>query len=142
QNARVFDCNSADLHGPPDCLPGQARVDDRGLRKSRAAHAWDRFEALAQVRVKNRDLRIAMPGLARIEREQKDVLASVSQLHGVQLVECPQKQTGADEEDKRDRDLSGHQHVLRAPVRSASASILERGYDVRTRRLNRRSEPE
>src|SRR5204862_1660085 len=29
QDARVFDGNSADLHWPPDCLPGAAGVDDR-----------------------------------------------------------------------------------------------------------------
>ena len=65
-----------------------------------------------------------MPGLARIQREQKNVLASVSQLDGVQVVECPDKQTGGDLDEKRDRDLGDHQHVLRAAARPASASAL------------------
>src|SRR5207249_6381210 len=98
------------------------------------------FEALAQVRVKNGDLRVAMPGLARIQREQEDVLASVSQLDGVQLIECPDKQTRDEQDEKRDRNLGDHQHVLRAAVRSAPAAILQCGQDVRTRRLNRRNE--
>ena len=76
-------------------------------------------EALAQVRVKSGDLRVAMPGLARIQREQKDVLASVSQLDGVQVVECPDKQTGGDQDEKRHRDLGDYQNVLRAASRSA-----------------------
>ena len=74
-----------------------------------------------------------MPGLARIQREQKDVLAGVSQLDRVQLIECPDKQTRNDQDDKRDRDLGDHQNVLRATARSAPAAILERGHDVRTR---------
>src|SRR5881397_3007802 len=106
---------------PPPCTAG---ADDRGLRKRRAALSGDRFEALAQVRVKTGDLRVAMPGLARIQGEQKDVLASVSQLDGVQVVECPDKQTGGDQDEKRDRDLGDHQHVLRAAARSAPAAIL------------------
>src|SRR5262249_43398863 len=124
QDARVLDGNSADLHWPLDCLPSAAGVDDRGLRKRRAAHAGDRFEALAQVRVKGGDLRVVMPGLAGIQREQKDVLASVSQLDGVQLVECPDKQTGGDQDEKRDRDLGDHQNVLRAAALPAPAAIL------------------
>src|SRR5213594_1450480 len=84
----------------------------------------DRFEELAQVRVKNGDLRVAKSGLARIQREQKDVLASVSQLDGVQLVECPDKQTGGDQDEKRDRDLGDHQNVLRTAARSVPAAIL------------------
>ena len=48
-----------------------------------------------------------MPGLARIQREQKDVLAGVSQLDGVQLVDCPDKQTRGHQDEKRDRDLGG-----------------------------------
>ncbi len=63
-----------------------------------------------------------MPGLARIQREQKDVLAGVSQLDGVQLVECPDKQTRGDQDDKRDRDLGDDQNVLRAAARSARAT--------------------
>ena len=112
QDACAIQGNSAALHWPPDCRPGEAGADNRGLRKRRAAHAGDRFETLAQVRVKNGDLRVAMPGLARIQREQKDVLASVSQLDGVQVVECPDKQTGGDQDEKRDRDLGDHQNVL------------------------------
>src|ERR1700758_757414 len=104
--------------------PGTVGADDRGVRKRRAAHSGDRFEALAQVRVKSDDLRVAMPGLARIQREQKDVLASVSQLDGVQLVECPDKQTRGDQDEKRERDLGDHQSVLRAAARSAPAAIL------------------
>src|SRR4029077_8242707 len=100
----------------------------------------DRFEALAQVRVKNGDLRGAMPGLPRMQREQKDVLAGVSQLDGVQVVECPDKQTRGDQDEKRDRDLGDHQNVLGTAARSALAAIPERGHDVRTRRLNRRGE--
>jgi hypothetical protein len=38
--------------------------------------------------------------------------------------------------------LGDHQHVLHAPARSAPAAILQRGHDVRTRRLNRWSEAE
>src|SRR3989442_15868179 len=124
----------------PCMPPGTAGADDRGLRKRRAAHSGDRIEALAQVRVKSGDLRVAMPGLARIQREQKDVLAGVSQLYGVQVVECPDKQTRGEQDGKRDRDLGDHQNVLRAEARSAPAAILERGHDVGTRRLNRRSE--
>jgi hypothetical protein len=37
----------------------------------------------------------------------------------VQVVECPDKQTGGDQDEKRDRDLGDHQHVLRAAARSA-----------------------
>src|SRR5207237_5540939 len=119
QNARVFDGNGTDLHWPPDCLPGAAGVDDRGLRKRRAAHAGDRFEALAQIRVKNGDLAVAMPGLARIQREQKDVLASVSQLDGVQLVECPDKQTRGDQEEQKTRYLGDQQTWMRSEARDA-----------------------
>src|SRR5580698_8343212 len=105
-----------------------AGADDRGLRKRRAAHSGDRFEALAQVRVKSGDLRVAMPGLARIQREQQDVLAGVSQLDGAQLVESPDKQTGSEQDGKRDRDLRDYQYMLRASARSAPAAILECGH--------------
>src|SRR5262249_23513367 len=87
QHACAFNGNGANLHGPP----GMSGPDDRGLRMRRAAHARDRFEAPAQVRVKRGDLRAAIPGLARVQREEKDVLASVSQLDRVQLIECPHK---------------------------------------------------
>jgi hypothetical protein len=74
--------------------------------------------------VESDDLRVAIPGLARIQREQKDVFASVSQLDGVQVAECPHKQTGGGQDEKRDRELGYHQHVLRAAARSAPALIL------------------
>ena len=50
---------------------GAASVDDRGMRKHRATHAGDRVEALAQVR----------------QREYKDVVAGVSRLDGVRVVD-------------------------------------------------------
>src|SRR5262249_48328998 len=59
-----------------------------------------------------------------IQREQKDVLAAVSQLDGVQLVQCPGKQTRRHQDKKRHRDLGDHQHVLRTAARSAPAAVL------------------
>jgi len=44
-------------------LHGTSGVDDRGLRKRRAAYAGDQFEALAQVRSKSRSGRDARPGV-------------------------------------------------------------------------------
>ena len=66
----------------------------------------------------------AMSGLARIQREQKDALAGVSQLDGVQVVECPDKQTRGEQDEKRHRDLGNHQNVQRAAARSAPAAVL------------------
>src|SRR5581483_9031539 len=99
QDACALDGDSADLDCASVCRPSMAGADDRGLRKRRAAHSGDRFKALAQVLVKSSDLRVAMSGLARIQREQKDVLAGVPQLDGLQLVKCPDKQTSGDQEE-------------------------------------------
>ena len=68
-----------------------------------------------------------MPRLARIQREQKDVLASVSQLDRVQVVQCSDKQARGDQDEKRERDLGDHKNVLRAVARPSTASILQRG---------------
>ncbi|MGA2575958.1 MAG: hypothetical protein ABSH24_08035, partial [Bryobacteraceae bacterium] len=38
---------------------------------------------------------------------------------GVQVVERPDKQTGGDQDEKRDRDLGDHQNLLRAAARCA-----------------------
>src|SRR5205823_12934793 len=124
QDACALDGSSVDLDGPPICLPGMAGADNRGLRKGCAAHSGNRLESLAQVRVKSGDLRVAMPCLARVQREQKDVLAGVSQLDGVQLIEGLNKQTCGDQDEKRDRDLGDHQNALRAAAPPAPPAIL------------------
>ena len=101
-----------------------AGVDDGRVRERRAAHPRNRLEAPAQIRIKRGEFRVVVPGLARIQREQKDVLAGVSQSDRVQLVECLDKQTGGYQDEKRHRDLGDNQHVLRAAGRSAPTTIL------------------
>ena len=54
-----------------------------------------------------------MPGLARIQREEKDVLRGRIPADGVQVIECPYKQTSGRENEKRYWDLGDHQNLLR-----------------------------
>src|SRR5438067_1174716 len=120
-----------------DTVEGQAqhrRVDRESKGMPAADDLGDQTIHTRSVTLSSERLRV----IATIQREQKDVLAGVSQLDGVQLLECPDKQTRGDQDEKRDRDLGDHQNVLRAAARSASAAILQRGHHVRTRRLNRR----
>ena len=66
---------------------------------------------------------------------------SRSQVDGMQLVKCPDKQTRGHQDEKRDRDLGDHQKERpTAAWKCATAAILERGHDVRTRRLKRWSQ--
>ena len=136
-DARVRHGHGAD----PDCASvypsGTAGADEGRLRKRRVVHTGDRFEAFAKILVECSDFRGPMAGLARVQAKQQDVLAGVSQLDGVQFVECPDKETRGDQEQKRDRDLGTHQNLLRAVARSAAAAVFEGGHDVGAGRLDR-----
>jgi hypothetical protein len=67
---------------PSNLIVRRGTKDHVLLLSQKAAHCSRRgsLRSAAQVCVKRGDFRVAMPGLARIQREQKDVLASVSEL--------------------------------------------------------------
>jgi hypothetical protein len=89
---------------------------------------------------------VAVPSCRQVDFEGQDARCPNAEIDRAQTLEAPQQQSGADEQDERQRNLTHDEHIPSACLTTAPAAaparLAQHGFEVGSRGLPRRSDSE